>query len=285
MIDFRYHAMSLAAVFVALALGLLLGVTIGDTNLISKARGGLEASLKSDVNEARQQASDTQAEIDRQNDFISSAYPQLVGGTLSGSSVATLGSADVSQLTLKSVTRSVVPAGADVSYIAQLLAQPQYSKIAAALEIPEVVNSTDPTAKQTDQLGRAVGRRLARGRDRAVMRRLVFSRLSGNIGRVDLVAYARQEAGVNDDNLAKLFDGFERGIVAGLSQQTARVVGAETSQTKPSNIKWFNSLGLSTVDDVQDFAGFYALVQLFAGAKGDYGYKKTADAIIPQVSQ
>jgi hypothetical protein len=285
MIDFRYHAMSLAAVLVALALGLLLGVTIGDTNLVSKASGSLENSLKKDVNSARQEASDTKAQIDRQNDFISSAYPQLVGGSLAGGQIATIGSADVSQLTLKSVTRAVEPAGGTVNYIAQLLAKPQYTKIADGLGIPEVVDPTDPTSKQTDQLGRAVGRRLARGRDRGVMRRLVFSRLSGNIARAGLVAYARQEPTETDSDEAKLFDGFERGVVAGLSQQVDRVVGVETSTTDPSNIKWYNSLGLSTVDDIQDYAGYYALVQIFNGAKGDYGYKDTADGIIPQVSQ
>ena len=72
--------------------------------------------------------------------------------------------------------------------------------------------------------------------------------------------------------------------MAGLSQQAARVVGVETSATEPSNIKWYNSLGLSTVDDIQNYAGYYALVLILNGAKGDYGYKDTADAVIPPVA-
>ena len=40
MFDFRYHALSLAAVFIALVVGLLLGVAIGDKELVSSARAG-----------------------------------------------------------------------------------------------------------------------------------------------------------------------------------------------------------------------------------------------------
>lgn len=283
MIDFRYHALSIAAVFVALALGLLLGVTLGDTNLISDVRGNLEDSLKSDLTEARQQSSDRKDQIERQNEFVGAAYPQLVSGRMAGDRVATIGSADVAQSTVKSVTRAVEPAGADVQYIAQLLAKPQYKKIASALGVSDVIKGDQPTAEEADQLGRAVGRRLARGKNSTTMRRLVFSRLSGSYARSRLFAYARQQASDAKSAEGKVFDGFERGVVAGLSQQSDRVVGVESTTTEPSNIKWYNSLGLSTVDDIQDYAGYYSLVAIFNGAKGDYGYKDTAGSIVPQV--
>lgn len=283
MIDFRYHAMSLAAVFVALALGLLLGVTLGDTNLIADVRGGLEDSLKHDLNDARRQASDRKDQIDRQNEFIAAAYPRIVRGDLAGERVATLGSAAVAQSTLRSVTRAVEPAGADVTYIAQLLAKPQYEKIAAALGVSKLIGDGAPTPAEADQLGRAVGRRISRGKNAAVMRRLVFSRFSGDYGRARLFAYARQAPADEQSASAEVFDGFERGVVAGLSQQAKRVAGVENTTTAPSNIKWYNALGLSTVDDIQDYAGYYALVAIFNGAKGDYGTKDTAGSIVPQV--
>ena len=177
MIDFRYHAMSLAAVFVALALGLLLGVTLGDTNLIADVRGNLEDSLKKDLNEARGQASDHKDQLERQNEFIGAAYPRLVAGSMSGERVATLGSAGVAQSTIKSVGRSVEPAGAEVAYVAQLVAKPEYEKIAQALDISRLIDGGQPTPAEADQLGRAVGRRIARGKDGPTMRRMVVSRL------------------------------------------------------------------------------------------------------------
>lgn len=291
MIDFRYHAMSLAAVFVALAFGLLLGVTIGDSNLVSDFQGNLEKSLKQDVDSARQEAREAKAQVERQGEFIGSAYPRLVSGRLEGQRVATIGSADVAQLTLRSVNRAVDPAGADVEFVAQLVADPQYKQIASALGASDLIKGEEPTAKEADQLGRAVGRRIARGRDATALRRFVFSRLSGDITRVRLVAYARQVPVPEDTKDASkvkpdaVYDGFERGVVAGLSQQVDRVAGVETSGTVPSNIEWYNSLGLSTVDDIQDYSGYFSLVAIFDGAKGDFGGKDTADAVVPELSR
>lgn len=284
MIDFRYHAMSLVAVLVALALGLLLGVTIGDKNLVSNFQGDLEQSLRSDVNEARDNEEASKKQLEQQNEFIAAAYPQMVANRLFGQTIAFVGTAGVSRENLKGVTNAVEPAGAKIAYAGELLEKPQYQELAAAIGQPDLIDSDKPTSKQTDQLGRAVGRRLARGRNRNAMRRFVFSRLSGRISRVRLFTFAREEPKDPDSNDAKLLDGFERGVAAGLSQQAARVVGVETSATDPSSIKWYNSLGLSTVDDIQSYAGFYALVLVLNGAKGDYGYKDTADAVIPPVA-
>src|SRR3954449_13271363 len=284
MIDFRYHAMSLVAVLVALALGLLLGVTIGDKNLVSNFQGDLESSLRKDVNEARDNEDAANQSLDQQNEFIAAAYPQLVANRLFAQRIAFIGTAGVSRANLKGVTNAVEPAGAKIAYAGELLEKPRYQELAAAIGEPELIDSSKPTSKQTDQLGRAVGRRLARGRNRAAMRRFVFSRLSGNISRIRLFTFAREEPKDPKSNDAKLLDGFERGVAAGLAQQAARVVGVETSATDPSNIKWYNSLGLSSVDDIENYAGYYALVLILNGAKGAYGYKDTADAVIPPVA-
>ena len=45
MFDFRYHALSLAAVLFALAVGILIGVAIGDSNLVSSAQNGIVKNL------------------------------------------------------------------------------------------------------------------------------------------------------------------------------------------------------------------------------------------------
>ena len=52
MFDYRYHALSLAAVLFALALGVLLGVAIGDSNLVSSAKNGIVHDLNSEANQA-----------------------------------------------------------------------------------------------------------------------------------------------------------------------------------------------------------------------------------------
>src|SRR5437867_3915245 len=65
MFDLRYHVASLAAVFLALVIGILVGVGISDRGYVDKGyRGLLEqriAKLQSDLNDARRQADDLSA--------------------------------------------------------------------------------------------------------------------------------------------------------------------------------------------------------------------------------
>lgn len=283
MIDFRYHAMSLAAVFVALAVGLLLGATIGDTQLLSNVRGNLERSLKSDLNQSRQRNDDLKLQRERQDDFIQIAYPQLVKDRLRGARVALIGSAGATRGVLKPVAGAIEPAGAELTYAAELVRQPRYAAMAAALGVTGFP-AVGAAPIQIEKLGRAVGRRMARGRNTLVLRRFVFSKLSGNVKRVRLFTFARSAPAARAGRDAQLLDAFQAGIVAGLAQQARRVVGIETLSTVPSNIKWYNGLGLSSVDNVELYPGHYALVLVLAGAKGDYGYKQTADAVFPPVA-
>ncbi len=53
MFDYRYHALSLAAVLFALAVGVLIGVAIGDSNLVSSAQDGIVRNLRSEVRDSQ----------------------------------------------------------------------------------------------------------------------------------------------------------------------------------------------------------------------------------------
>lgn len=276
--------MSLAAVFVALAVGLLLGVTIGDTELLSNVRGDLERSLSKDLAAANQKASDLKQGAKQQQEFVSTAYPQMVDGRLDGRRVALVGSAGGTGDVLDPLRGAVEPAGGNVAYSAELVAEPRYRQLAAALGLDGVVKTADPTPKQAEKLGIAVGRRLARGRNLPQLRRFVFRRLSGDFARVRLFAYSYRQPAANKTDPGRRLDAFERGVVSGISRDAQRVVGVETVGNSPSSIKWYNSLGLSSVDNIEQYAGHYSLVMLLDGAKGDYGVKKTADAVVPPVS-
>src|SRR5439155_1575388 len=94
MFDFRYHIASLAAVFLALVLGILIGVAISGRGFVDKAeRKQLNARIadlrrsrdtekaRADALQARQQASD---------EFVTQAYPLLMKDRLRGKKVALL---------------------------------------------------------------------------------------------------------------------------------------------------------------------------------------------------
>src|SRR4051795_3257598 len=87
MLDFRYHALSLVAVFLALAIGIVLGVTIGDS-LVSDAERSLRGGLRTDVENARSDAAKARTDVSARDRMLDELYPQLVANRLDGERVA-----------------------------------------------------------------------------------------------------------------------------------------------------------------------------------------------------
>src|SRR4051794_33102564 len=87
MLDFRYHALSLVAVFLALAIGIVLGVTIGNS-LVSDAEQSLRGNLRADVEKAHSDAAKAQSDVAGRDRMLDQLYPGLVASRLSGERVA-----------------------------------------------------------------------------------------------------------------------------------------------------------------------------------------------------
>ena len=86
-------------------------------------------------------------------------------------------------------------------------------------------------------------------------------------------------AGKQYDGTAKFLAGFYSGLIAA----PVPVVGVETTDASRSTVKAFKRNGISTVDDVDDPIGRFALSLLLDGAKaGHYGVKPSAaDGVLP----
>jgi hypothetical protein len=88
MFDLRYHVASLAAVFIALVIGILVGVGIAD-------RGVREDALRENLAQVEGQRDDANARVDalrqRQKatqNFVEDSYPALMSRRLEGKRVA-----------------------------------------------------------------------------------------------------------------------------------------------------------------------------------------------------
>jgi hypothetical protein len=82
---------------------------------------------------------------------------------------------------------------------------------------------------------------------------------------------------------AKISAEFESGLIAGVASEDVPAVGVELSDTEPSQIAWYKTENLASVDDLDTIAGRVALALALAGDHGAYGVKSTADALLPAV--
>src|SRR5689334_14115290 len=85
----RYHAASLIAVFIALAIGILVGAEFGG-DALNITRRDLEHSLVGNLQDARSQVNDLNADLNRSDEFAERVYPVLTRERLEGRRIAIL---------------------------------------------------------------------------------------------------------------------------------------------------------------------------------------------------
>ncbi len=113
MINFRFHLVSLVAVFLALGLGILVGSTVIDQGIVNR----LDTEIRnvSRDNSASRSANDKlSAANKRLQQFIDDAAPFVGDGRLDGQSIAIVAERGVDQGVLKDTAALLRSAGADV---------------------------------------------------------------------------------------------------------------------------------------------------------------------------
>src|SRR4051812_11881953 len=118
MLDFRYHALSLVAVFLALAIGIVLGVTIGDS-LVSDAERSLRGDLRANVEDARSDEAKARSELAARDRMLDQLYPQLATSRLNGVRVALVSWGPLPSNVEKSVRDAVSKGGGRLDSISK----------------------------------------------------------------------------------------------------------------------------------------------------------------------
>ncbi|WNV77587.1 copper transporter [Geodermatophilus sp. DSM 44513] len=163
MIDFRYHLVSLIAVFLAVALGIVIGTTALNAPILESLEGEV-AALAEDKRELEAQTEELQARVDTGDAFAAAVAPTLVAGALAGRSVLLVATGEeVPAETVEEVQTLVGQAGGTVSGTIRL--QPGYSDPATAAEVQSYVTGpglpTGVVLPETDDTGQLVGSLLA----------------------------------------------------------------------------------------------------------------------------
>ncbi len=280
MFDFRYHAVSLAAVLVALAVGVLLGVAIGDAGLVSSAEKQVRSSLRDDVRgaQAKEQAAGDQLVAEQR--YSRAAYPFVVGGRLQGAKVGLVFLGEPNEAIAADVRSALEGSGADLSGTLALREPPDLAALAESGGSNRYAQ-LEANAVLLTPFGKSIGRQLILGgqllRSEA---NALFTTRAGGLGPFDVVVVVRVprvltgEAAANTNRL-------EDGIMAGLTKTRSAIVGVQSTTTRPSQVGWYRDRGLSSVDNIGTTAGQAALVFALAGAQGSFGSGPDAGSLLP----
>ncbi|HET7418237.1 MAG TPA: copper transporter [Solirubrobacterales bacterium] len=278
----RYHAASLIAVFLALAVGILVGAEFGG-DALTGTRRDLERSLVGNLQDARSRADELNADLNRADEFGDRVYPALTRDRLDGKRIAIVALGGLPSDLAAAVEDGLDPTGArlvgigvvrepvDVNGLADDLAKTRFADL-----------RSNPDA--LSELGSGLGRQLVIGGTLPeVVRGQLFSRASGSFAGLDGVIVVRnQPQDMGPVQRSKAIQ-LESALLSGVTATRTPAVGVEATGTEPTSISFFQTSDLASVDDVDLTAGQLAMVFALLGAEGSFGVKSSADRLLPDL--
>jgi hypothetical protein len=139
-IDFRYHLVSLVAVFLAVALGIVIGTTQLNGRVVDNLNAHV-SSLEQDKRGLEAQTQQLQAELNSDDAFTQAIAPALVGGKLANRRVLLIATSDqVPSGTIDDLGALVQKAGGTVTGTIHL--KPQYTDPGSAAAIQNYVTGS-----------------------------------------------------------------------------------------------------------------------------------------------
>jgi hypothetical protein len=308
--DFRYHALSLAAVLLALAVGVVIGVAIGDSDLVSSAKSGIVHDLKEEVRGEQQHASHLSAQLSSEEAFVSDLYPIAVHSLLAGRSIGLVFLGGPSNHINALVRDAVTQAGGnlatvvaireplDMTGLGRAAEGTRYAGLAGTAAIAATGESAagaqqtqtpEVSSQLVEHFGALVAKQLVSGGQNieheliSRVRGPLLTAFDGQLGRLQGLVIVRSDPSTETPEQAKASAAFESGFVRGVGTVGTPLVGVELSNSEPSQIPWYESKDVSSVDDLDATAGQAALVYALTGSHGAYGTKSTADSLLPNV--
>ena len=287
MFDLRYHVASLAAVFLMLVVGILIGIGISGRGFVDDAErdrlNGRIAALEEEVQAAKTDTEDLERRQQAAEDFVDGAYPVLAENRLAGKRVAVLvlGPVDATMREIESAIET--DANGRVTRMRSLTLPLRLDDVESAVDgKPELAGYAGD--EQLGNLGRDLGRELANGGETPLWDALeseIVEEKDGSLADpVDGVVVMRTAEPQRRETSR-----FLSGLYQGLGGAGVPVVGVEPSRVEQAAIPVFQRHRLSTVDGVDTPLGQLGMILLLANADpGDYGTRDSAeDGILPPI--
>ncbi|MHB1464209.1 MAG: copper transporter [Thermoleophilia bacterium] len=284
MLTWRYHLLTLAAIFLALALGVLIGIALNDSGTVNTGQTDLMNGIQKDLNGLRQQNELLSQKNGINQRFQDDAFPYIVGGRLQGKNVAMISAGVAGDDLRRNLESAIHAAGGQV--VSTTVLNSRYNPVALASKVKNDLksmpayanvdaNSIDPAvAKElAHEIGKAGGTGSLTGLQ-GVLIDSTSGRYDAPIDAVVIVARA-------DDQQTPAYADIEKQLALAFNSLGIVTVGGEASDAPRTEIPIFQSADVSSVDNLDSRIGQISLVYALAGEKGAFGTKPATDMLIP----
>ncbi len=304
MISFRYHVVSIVAVFLALALGVLLGTTVVNQGVIENLSQRTNDAVRRSE-QLRSQVSELQAELRSWDRFGAAVEPMLISGQLTAREIVMVTQEGVDAAEIDGVRQALTDAGASVVAVIVVTNRMALLDDEARTDLQTIIgplaSANDPVELSEGAAGELAAR-LANGPAGGatdLLGELIDARflvVRGGTGTIEQIGRASQAlsilaGGTREPVLAP--ESFLAPLTVALAENARPVVAAETAETAYPFVPILRRDGsldgqVVTVDNADTMPGRIAIVLGLRdllqepGRGGHFGVKGGASALIPQ---
>ena len=293
MIDFRYHLVSIISVFLALAVGIVLGAGPLKQPIGESLQSQVD-SLRTDRDNLREKLDAANGSIEDLNTYITESAPALLAETLKGTKVTLVSTPNTPSQTVKEVQGRLEDAGATVSDGGQLTAEAlKTEKSEKALEALKEIDSKLP-ADPREAFEKAIAHAYAgehKGAYDAEQAAQVIDELrsakrlnGGTYARADVVVFLLGDSAEEDAQPAEDYTG----LLNELGSTVPAVAAGSVDSGNDGAVKQLRDrkIAVTSVDGIDLSAGTVltalAVADLHNTEKHrSYGFADSAKALVP----
>ena len=286
-IDYRYHLASIVAIFIALLLGIMIGIGVAPTNpaelkrIVTDIRNSNEQTQQFKAEELVR----TQQQLDEVSEMGKVTLPVVIAHKLDGQKIALVIDHEFPGEFIESIRALFTQAGAEVisttTITKNFITMPDTvrQQISSRLLLyPPADVPVQTTLAQT------IAREIATVRAGLIPNMesiglITTSSDSSYTSRPDAVVLV----GGANDTAEVLPDLIDVPFITEVQRFGVRIVACESGDSLISCIPNYKAQGITTVDNVDRLAGKLSLVWAVAGAEGHFGAKDTADQLLPEL--
>lgn len=283
MYNLRYHIASLVSVFLALALGLVLGGLAVGRGMIDRQEGALVEGLQKEFAQLRAENRELAADNALHTGLSDSMVDSWASGRLEGRTIVLLASAGMDDGVVDA-RQAIEDAGGRVAIVTML-------RPGLGLEDEELGSAVASLAPDPQNPERSIVASLAAEWTSPGRRQLTQALVDAEVLSVDgleeivvpsgLVGLAAPD-GKSDPVGISLLRAFA--TAPGPSARVSPAIGAQTEASDTGVAPAAADAGLSAIDTLGTDIGRYSLIALLTGAEqGYYGVARGADAAFPPV--
>lgn len=283
----KFYVISIAAIFLALGIGIYIGFILDSQDLIVEQRQGIVSEIEerfnflSDENKELRESLELEKTINNNYEyFIESTYEEIIKNKLSETNVAIIETNN--DYMYSGVGQVLEKAGANVVNVTTLtdkfMDKDLLNKLYNELEL--IAQDENIIKDSTGKLFEAI----ATGKTTDFVIKLSEKGFIDSVGLMNMPVDYIIIAGGSIEDSSERIDLIDSTIIKMAKNMSIPIIGIEKLETNYSYIGEYKKLGISTVDNIDNNIGKVSLVLAMEGRPGHYGLKDTAEKLIPNLN-